>query len=249
MNIDKSKIKVTLPEGLEQVGEIKLEENKGTVTVRGTQALVNGEVKVAYDKSPEVSATISVLDMVSLLGDKTGIDDTQSIKITATFNVKPELAKYEMTLPEGFTVVSEPAIEGETIVATYRPPRLVGEDVRRVTFTATYDGLITKDLSMKVLKKPANVFRNMTKGTADGLEKNQVVVDCIFLKDLVGDETLEFVLPEHVTKVGELTYSGKVAQQKLAIAQSGKFLIKATYDTGKPSETTRAVEINHTFQN
>lgn len=108
MAINKEEIKITLSEGLQQVGEVAVEGRTATFRVKG---IVPGAqtVKVKYgDNGTDVTEEITVVnipDAGDLTAAKTTVEVGEKVKLTQAFDVVPELDDVTFELPEGVTEV------------------------------------------------------------------------------------------------------------------------------------------------
>lgn len=151
MAIIKSKIKLTIPEGLTQKGDITIDDAKKTakVTVTG-KTLGSHTVSVQYDNGSAKTCQITVTAVPAFSGDPT---------------VNPTAVEVggEVTVTQAFTVdgiqVSEVTIEPSAGLTAKGTASISGK-VLTAKFTAKTPGSQTVTLTFKSVEKVANVTVN-----------------------------------------------------------------------------------------
>lgn len=151
MAIIKSKIKLTIPEGLTQKGDITIDDAKKTakVTVTG-KTLGNHTVSVQYDSGAAKTCQIAVTAVPAFSGDPT---------------VNPTAVEVggEVTVTQAFTVdgiqVSEVTIKPSAGLIAKGAASISGK-VLTAKFTAKTPGAQTVTLGFKETEKVANVTVN-----------------------------------------------------------------------------------------
>lgn len=124
MAIDKAKIKVTLPEGLTQKGEISVDEAKKTATVVVTGKTVGQHtVSVTYNGGAAKTTNVTVTAAPAFSGDPTAspasIHIGEESVISQAFTVDGiQPSEVTVTVPEGLTKKGEHTISGKSLSLT-----------------------------------------------------------------------------------------------------------------------------------
>lgn len=166
MAIDKSKIKLTIPAGLTQKGDITVNdaEKKATVVVTGKTVGVQ-EVSVSYNGGEAKEVTITVTAAPAFSGDPTAtpatIDIGQDSVISQALTVDGvSVDDVTVTVPAGLTQKVAPAINGKTLTLTVTGKTAGAHDV-----TLEFAGA-TKTVTITVNALPAFVGEPVANPTA-----------------------------------------------------------------------------------
>lgn len=125
MAIIKSKIKLTIPEGLTQKGDITVDDAKNIAKVTVTGRTVGSqEVSVQYNGGEIKKTTITVTPTPAFDGEPsaspTAIEVGADTTVTATFNVEGvQASQVQVTPSDGLTLKGTAKVEGTTFTVTY----------------------------------------------------------------------------------------------------------------------------------
>lgn len=149
MGIRVKDIQITLPDGIEQVGEPVITGKKtAKVTLKATKQVNNVKVSASYKAEPPVETEqITNVPVVSFekieYSGQLVIGET--VIITSTFDKPPYIDLYKVEITgEGFTEVQAPQVSGNTIVSKYKMP---DKKNTPCTVKASYNGR-EKELSI-----------------------------------------------------------------------------------------------------
>lgn len=217
MAIIKTKIKLTIPEGLTQKGDITVDDAKNIAKVTVTGKTVGPqEVSVQYNGGEIKKTTITVTPTPAFAGEPsaspTAIEVGADTTVTATFNVEGvQASQVQVTPSEGLTYKNDGAVSGKSWAGK---------------FTGKTPGAQTVQLAFGGVTKTVNVTVNALP-VIDGepqVSKTPIEID----EDVV--VTLNF--DKAGVKVGEVQVTpSEGLTQKVAPAVSGTKLT-VTY-TGK----------------
>lgn len=151
MAIEKTKIQLTVPEGLTQKGDIIIDDARKTAKVVVTGKTVGSqEVSVSYNGGEAKKVIINVTVAPAFSGDPTAtpaaVEVDADVTVTQAFTVDGiQVSEVEITATAGLTKKGEPTISGKTLTAKY---------------TAKTPGEQTVTLKFKGVTKTATVTVN-----------------------------------------------------------------------------------------
>lgn len=226
--IDVRKINVVLPPDVTMDGEISISGNIATVTLLPT-AVGEKEISVSYDSKHPVTATLHVSEETLFTAftcspaDRCFAGDT--VRCTAKFSKIPLLSDLVITPALGFSVLSEPQVIGNTIVADYTAPEIPAEGLQ---FIANFRNNTTiKTCNMVVQEKPA-VLQQVTSNKEQSRITTEFKLTAEFDKTPKA-ELLELELPDGVVKQGEPDISDTTMTITLVGNTVGSKTIGVTY--------------------
>lgn len=121
MAIKKEHIKLTVPEGLQQVGEITVSGRTATFRVKGVTPGKKTISAKYRDGGTPVQTEVTVVDVPTagnLTAVKNAVETGEKVKITQEFDKAPVIGDVDFELPAGVTLVAESKkLEGNNVVA------------------------------------------------------------------------------------------------------------------------------------
>lgn len=142
MAIIKTKIKLTIPEGLTQKGDITVDDAKNIAKVTVTGKTVGSqEVSVQYNGGEIKKTTITVTPTPAFDGEPsaspTAIEVGADTTVTATFNVEGvQASQVQVTPSDGLTYKNDGAVSGKTWTGKFTG-KTPGEQTVQLAFGGT----------------------------------------------------------------------------------------------------------------
>lgn len=244
MGINLKDIKLTLPEGLEQVGQPRISgKNQAEVTLRATKEVSNVKVGASYKTEAQVQTenitNVPVVTFSKL--EHTGkLEIGETITVTATFDKAPYINLYKVEISgEGFTEVQAPQVSGNTIVSKYKIPDK--KNVKCVV-KAAYNGR-AKEL---VLTSQPNdqVYLTIEANPMTATVGQDVAITCTFRRDVTdADKPRLYKVPEGAVLKTDWQKSGKTFKIVYTVKTAGDNVFSGVAHEGKPYETARSVTV------
>lgn len=240
--IDKSKINVTLPDGIERVSDYRLKGDKVEFDYTATKPVSSVEIKASYNGGEEQKDETTAVPEVAFTDLKFSPETIggQIVTLTATFDSEPHLELYKAEV-SGAEETEAPKVSGTTIVSKYKLPM---KDNVEILATVSYN--VTKVKEAKTMTvHPTQIWRNMEVNPSDVKVGEDFTITCTYKEDTTEfDKPKFYKVPEGVTEKTPAVCEGKTIKIVYTANTEGKKDFAATAYEGLLHETSRAVSVN-----
>lgn len=239
--IDKSKINVTLPDGIERVSDFRVKGDTVEFDYTATKPVTSVEIKASYDGGEEQKDETTAVPEVAFTDLKFSPETIggQIVTLTATFDSTPhiELYKAEVT---GAEETEAPKVSGTTIVSKYKLPK---KDNVEVIAKVSYNVSKVKEAKTMTVH-PTQIWRNMEITPAEVKVGEDFTIICTYTKDTTEFDKPDFYkVPEGVTEKTPAVCEGNTIKIVYTANTEGKKAFFATAYEGLLHETTRTASV------